>query len=155
MSRIQTTTQYEYANSELTYPHIDLIEGLNRRVKYTYRDGSRDLIPINNQEKTVEITENGRIEILPDSDHTGLSKVIAIVKVLTGEGNTGNGGTGIEVLTPGEYRSKVDNDEIVDDMWYCLMSEESPYELYLGVELIANRGELESSCFPYTFPFTL
>lgn len=153
MSRIQTTTQYEYANSELTYPHIDLIEGLNRRVKYTYKDGTRDLIPINNQEKTVEITRNGEIEILPDSNYTGLSKVIAYIQVAGGGGES-SGGNDLEILNIGEYRLKVDNNEIVDDVWYCLMAEETPYELYLGKELIAKRGELESPGFPYTFSWT-
>lgn len=152
MSRIQTTTQYEYANSETTYPHIDLIEGLNRRVRYTYKDGSRDNIPVNNQEKTIEITQNGTVEILPDFDHTGLSKVIAYINV-NGGGGSGEG-SGLEILTLGEYRLKVDNGEIVNNMWYCIMSEEDPYELYFGQDLVAKRGELESPGFPYAFPLT-
>lgn len=160
MSRIQTTTQYEYANSETTYPHLDLIEGLNRRVRYTYKDGSRDNIPVNNQERAITITENGVVEIIPDSNYTGLSKVIATINVFTAGSenpdcdceNVGN--SGLEILNLGEYRLKVDNNEIVNNMWYCIMSDEDPYELYLGTELKAKRGELESPGFPYTFPLT-
>ena len=150
MSTIQTITQYEYANTETKYPHLDLIEGLNRRVRYTYKDGTRDNIPVNNQERTVTITENGTIEILPDLDYTGLSKVIANINVIGGGGE----GSGLEILNLGEYRLKVDNNEIVNNMWYCIMSDEDPYELYLGTELKAKRGELESPGFPYTFPLT-
>jgi hypothetical protein len=54
----------------------------------------------------------------------------------------------------GEFRLKADNGEIINNMWYCIMSEEDPYELYFGQELVAKRGELESPGFPYTFPLT-
>ena len=37
--------------------------------------------PINNQDKVVDITENGTTEITPDSDFTGLSKVTVNVEV--------------------------------------------------------------------------
>lgn len=41
--------------------------------------------PINNQEKVVDITENGTIEITYDAGFTGLSKVVVNINVQTGD----------------------------------------------------------------------
>lgn len=128
MSRIQTTTQYEYANSETTYPHLDLIEGLNRRVRYTYKDGTRDNIPVNNQEKVISITENGTIEIIPESNYTGLSKVIATINVLGGGDCDDTEGTGLEILNLGEYRLKVDNNDITAKTRQIIVTDEGGHQ---------------------------
>ena len=42
-------------------------------------------VTINNQEKSVEITENGTIEITYDAGYTGLSKVVVNISVQTGD----------------------------------------------------------------------
>lgn len=52
-------------------------------------------VTINNQEKSVDITENGTTEVVADAGFTGLSKVVVNTNVPTG----GGGGTELE----GEY----------------------------------------------------
>lgn len=49
---------------------------------------------INNQEKTIDITENGTTEVAPDSGFTGLSKVIVNTDVQGGETGGGESGSG-------------------------------------------------------------
>ena len=49
---------------------------------------------INNQEKTIDITENGTTEVAPDNGFTGLSKVIINTDVQGGETGGGESGSG-------------------------------------------------------------
>jgi hypothetical protein len=55
-------------------------------------------VAINNQDKSVDITENGSIELFADSDYTGLGKVIVNTNVASG----GGGGSDMPVIGDGK-----------------------------------------------------
>lgn len=64
------------------------------------------------------------------------------------------GGGGVELVSEEEYATKKENGEIADNILYFIVVDDEPYELYIGLHLIAKKGEIESLGFPYTFPIT-
>ena len=64
----------------------------------------------------------------------------------------GGTGGGVEILTPDQYEGKKENGEIISNVIYLLLLDGEPYEMYVGLILIAKKGEIANISFPYTFP---
>lgn len=69
-------------------------------------------------------------------------------------GTPGGVSGGVEIVTPEEYEEKKNNNEILSNVIYLLVIDNSPFELYIGNILIGKKGDLENIQFPYTFPIT-
>lgn len=66
----------------------------------------------------------------------------------------GGGSGGVEIVTPEEYEDKKNSDLIIDNIIYLVIKDNEPYEMYVGLFLIAKKGELQNISFPYSFPIT-
>lgn len=64
------------------------------------------------------------------------------------------GSGGVVLISEEDYAAKKENGEIVDNVLYFIVVNDEPYELYIGLHLIAKKSEIESLGFPYTFPIT-
>ena len=64
----------------------------------------------------------------------------------------GSTGGGVEIVTPEQYENKKVNGEIISNVIYLLLVDDEPFEMYVGLILIAKKGEIENVSFPYTFP---
>lgn len=105
MNELKIVNESEYTGEE-TSPAITFVNSEDGG-RIVFAGNVAEYSKINNQEKSVEITESGVTEIVPDKGYTGLSKVSVDCKT---EKNT------VEYLD----LSGIDDYETRQDIAYCI-----------------------------------